>query len=353
MTLSPIFRSIDAVEMLETKGYLARLRPSIAAQREYVRELNGLLRDVIDAKYIASNPDEDDDLTFLQEHFFLTLFDSVFRTLGCSPQRLRMYGLLNLCVKGMVVAGDNLFDNEAKMDLPLALGKGRCFASIMQLLCFDHLAMRVLERCGAEVKPEEVVRFRRDLVSALAYIGTLEGSEEAGVQSILPVEEMIRNVHEVRGGRLFALSFIAPRVWEPAEAREKWDTAHRGIARLGTAFQIVDDLVDFEFDLGRRSHNVLSSQIVHAGSTAEKAAFEKLAGSKDAPSNLVERSFVMSGRAVLDRARVEAEQGFAELAKIGFWYPAADAELFVRAIAGDAGDERVHIVTSGPERVTG
>jgi len=353
MTLSPIFRSIDAVEALETKGYLGKLRPSIAAEREYVRELTSLLRDVIDERYIAGETADDDDLTFLQEHFFLTLFDSVFRTLGCPTPRLRMYGLLNLCVKGLVVAGDNLFDREAKMDLPLALGKGSCFASIMQLLCFDHLAMRVLERCGGDIRAEDVVRFRRDLVSALAYIGTLEGSEEAGVQSVLPVEEMIRKVHEVRGGRLFALSFIAPTVWEPADTRAKWETAHRGIARLGTAFQIVDDLVDFEFDLGRRSHNVLASQIVHAGAAAEKATFEKLAGGKDLPRNLVERSFVVSARAVLDRARVEAEQGFAELARIGFWYPPQDAELFVRAIAGDSGDERVHIVTAGPERVQG
>jgi hypothetical protein len=353
MTLSPIFRSIDAVEMLESKGYLEKLRPSIQAERDYVRELVGLLPEVIDGRYIAAQAAEDDDISFLQEHFFLILFDSVFRTLGCGPERLRMYGLLNLCIKGLVVAGDNLFDREAKMDLPLKLGHGQCFASIMQLICFDHLVTRVLEGLGSQVQPSEVVRFRRDLVSALADIGTLEGSEEAGVDRVLPVEEMIARVHEVRGGRLFGLSFIAPRVWEPAETREPWETAHRGIARLGTAFQIVDDLVDFEFDLGRGSHNVLSSQIVHAGTAAEKAAFEKLAGSKDLPGNVVERSFVVSGRAVLERAKVEAQRGFAELAKIGFWYPPADAELFVRAIAGDAGDERVHVVSGKRQPVQG
>ena len=351
MTLSPIFRSTAAVEMLDAKGYIERLRPSIVAQRAYVRELTGLLGEVIDARYIAAGRDEDDDLTFLQEHFFLTLFDSVFRTLGFPQERLRLYGLLNLCVKGLVVAGDNLFDREAKMDLPLALGHGRCFASIMQLLCFDHLIMRVLERCGSQVTADQAARFRRELVSELAYIGTLEGSEEAGVVTVLPVEEMIQKVHEVRGGRLFALSFIAPRVWEPAETRERWEIAQRGIARLGTAFQIVDDLVDLEFDLGRQSHNVLASQIVHAGTAAEKAAFEKLTGLKDLPANLVERSFVVSARAVLERARAEAEQGFAELARVGFWYPPADAELFVRAIAGDAGDERVDIVSAGRQPV--
>ncbi|HSW45860.1 MAG TPA: hypothetical protein VLM89_09840 [Phycisphaerae bacterium] len=351
MTLSPIFRSLEAVEMLEMKGYLARLRPSIEAERACSRELAELLRDVIDDRYIAADGNEDDEIVFLQEHFFLTLFDSVFRTLGCPADRLRMYGLLNLCVKGLVVAGDNLFDREAKMDLPLKLGRGQCFASIMQLICFDHLIMRVLERCGSLVKPDEVVRFRRDLVSALAYIGTLEGSEEAGVDAVLPVEEMIRKVHEVRGGRLFALSFIAPWVWEPADTRDCWETAHRGIARLGTAFQIVDDLVDFEFDLGRGSHNVLSSQIVHAGSPAEKAAFEKLAGAKDVPGDVVERSFVMSARAVLERARLEAERGFAELQTIGFWYPPTDADLFIRAIAGDAGDQRVDVVTRGRQPV--
>ena len=44
---------------------------------------------------------------------------------------------------------------------------------------------------------------------------------------------------------------------------------------------------------------------------------------------------------MLERARIEAERGFNDLAELGFWFPPSDAALFVRAIAGDAGDARI------------
>lgn len=332
--------------MLATKGHLEALAPSIRAERSYVEQLHAMLPDVVDGRYIAPVRGQSDDVTFLQEHFFLILFDAVFRTLADSEDRLRRYGLLNLCVKGLVVSGDNLFDNEAKMDLPLALGYGPRFASIMQMLCFDHLVMRILET-GDDVSAESKGRFRRELLNELASIGTLEGSEEQGVDEILPVEDMIRRVHEVRGGQLFALAMIAPRVWESRDAWSRWEQAGRGIWRLGTAFQIVDDLTDFEFDLKRRSHNVLCAQIAHGGTPEEKAALKQLTGEHAISADLVPSTFLASARAVVKRAREEAERGFADLAKVGFWFPPDDAGLFVQAIAGDAGDERMQAVVAG------
>ena len=343
MTLCPVFRSADAVQMLRSKGYFDLLAPSINAEREYKRMLIALLDDVIDSRYIKQ-AEESDDITFLQEHFFLVLFDAVYRALDCPPDRLTTYGLLNLCIKGMVVAGDNLFDDEAKMDLPLELGAGPRFASIVQMLSFDHLVMRVFEEHGSTFKGGGIVRFRRDLLSSLASIGTLEGSEEAGVGSIPPVDEMIQKVHRVRGGQLFSLAFIAPRIGEGDQQLDRWRTAAEGIACLGTAFQIVDDLTDFEFDLTRRSHNILSAQIVHAGTTQERAAFEQLHDEGTRHLVSVENTFAESARSILHKARTEAEEGFRTLARCGFWFPPEDAELFIRAIAGDAGEARMQAV---------
>ena len=47
---------------------------------------------------------------------------------------------------------------------------------------------------------------------------------------------------------------------------------HERAERL--ARQIVDDLTDFEFDVRRKSHNLLVSQIHHLGSQPERAAAE-------------------------------------------------------------------------------
>jgi len=344
MTLSPVFRSSSAVEALTSKGYLESLSASIEAQRRYVQTVHRLLNEIIDGCYVAAEPPAADDLTFLQEHFFLVLFDSVYRCLGCPQERLETYGPLNVCIKGLVVAGDNLFDDESKMDLPLALGGGDRFASIMQLLCFDHLITAILDRCAPFVDAREAARYRRALLSALAAIGTLEGSEEGGVDAVLPVEQMIEKVHRVRGGKLFSLAFIAPGLWEPAAESGRWQAAQEGIARLGTAFQIVDDLTDFEFDMRRRSHNVLVAQITHHGTADEKRALARCSEEPGGFDGSVERAFVHSARAVLERARLEAQRGFERLKEVGFWFPPEDASLFVRAIAGDAGDARVQAV---------
>lgn len=348
MTLSPIFRSSEAIEELRSKGYTNALAPSMLAQRQYKRMLHDLLPEVIDERYLTTAEESKDDITFLQEHFFLVLFDSVYRSLGCRPERLITYGLLNLCLKGLVVAGDNLFDGESKMELPLSLGDGRCFASIMQMLCFDQLIVRVLEVRGATFPDGNVVRLRRDVLTSLALIGTLEGSEERGIETILPVDEMIAKVHRVRGGELFSLAFIAPRIAEARSEQDRWETAMSGIAGIGTAFQIVDDLTDFEFDLARRSHNLLSSQIIHDGTPAERAAFERLSAGGATHTRVVETTFVQSAHAILRRACTEAEKGFEQLARIGFWFRPKDAEIFIRAIAGEAGELRMHAVAGVP-----
>ncbi len=346
MTLAPVFRSADAVEALSEKGHLDRLADAIAAERAYESRIHTLLRDVLAAEFLQDNTPETDDITFLQEHFFLILFDAVFRALGCPSDRLNLYGQLNLCLKGQVVAGDNLFDNESKLDLPLNLGDGARFTSIMQLLCFDHLIARVFETHDEKLPTDRIAEFRRELLTALARIGTLEGSEERGVETILPVDEMIDKVHRVRGGQLFALAFIAPSVFEPATDREKWQIANRGISALGTAFQIVDDVTDFEFDITRQSHNLLFAQITHHGTSDEKAAFERIRANDKSGIDTVEATFAHAARAVLDIAKSEARRGFADLASLGFWFPPEDADLFIRAIAGDAGETRMEALAA-------
>ena len=350
MTLAPVFRSPEAVKALYERGYVDRLQEGIQAHRVAWNTLTALLHEVIQEEFLLEETGEGDELSFLQENFFLVLFHSVFRTLECPSHRLELYTLLNFCIRGLVLSGDNIFDEEDKRVLPLRLGRGRRFASIVQLMCFQGLVDRVLALHGDGVEGGKKQRFRRDLLSSLTAIGRLEGSEEGGVDDVPPVREMIESVHRVRGGRLFSLAFIAPRIMEE-ERRPAWRTAEAGIRRLGTAFQIVDDLTDFEFDLGRGSHNLLTAEVVHGGSTEEQEILDRLRASPELreEGRWVERAFAPSAGRVLDHALEEAREGFRLLEEIGFWYPIGDAPLFVRAIAGDVGWERVQRIRSEPK----
>ncbi|HSM61953.1 MAG TPA: class 1 isoprenoid biosynthesis enzyme, partial [Longimicrobiales bacterium] len=310
MTLSPVFRSQAAVRFLEEQGVWARLAPDIAAQADAVRVLYADLRQVIGPDFLGPEPhlpaaDEasrPEGLHFVQEYFFLILFRSIFGALGVPAERLRLYTELNFCIKGTITAADNLFDDQDKSLLPLAPVAGSRFLSILQLLAFERLLRRVLDRAqhAGVVDGAQRDAILRGLLDRMAAIGRLEGSEEGGVEEVPTPDDMVERVHRVRGGALFALAFVAPLVLERGDLGAKISSAEPAVARLGTAFQIVDDLTDFEFDLGRRSHNLLTAQIHHHGTPEEREALERLRGEREVPPDVVEARFRDSARAVLE-----------------------------------------------------
>lgn len=357
MTLSPVFRSPEAVRLLRDEGIWDRLGPDIAAQARAVATLRDDLAALIDSRFLGEErplPREGDTesregLAFLQEYFFLVLFRSIFGSLGVDDERLRLYTELNFCIKGTITAADNLFDDQKKSLLPLRDGQGSRYPSILQLMCFERLLRRACDRAveRGTLRGSQTDAILRGLMTRMAEIGALEGSEEGGVEEIPTPDEMIERVHRVRGGALFALAFVAPEILESGEVAGAIEEARPAVARLGTAFQIVDDLTDFEFDLGRRSHNLLVAQIHHHGTDEERAALEDLRGEGAPPTGMVEEVFRTSARAVLRRAYDEAGEAFSTLGSLGFWFPEELADAVVRAIVGLDGVARMDALASG------
>ncbi|MEQ9397968.1 MAG: class 1 isoprenoid biosynthesis enzyme [Longimicrobiales bacterium] len=356
MTLSPVFRSRSAVRLLEERGVWQRMADDVAAQAAAVRTLYADLPEVLGAEFLGPEPHipeggegiRPEGLHFLQEYFFLILFRSIFGSLGVPESRLRLYAELNFCIKGTITAADNIFDDQEKSLLPLAPVAGSRFLSILQLMCFERLVRRTLDRGEAQgvVTPTDRDRVLRGLLDRMAAIGTLEGSEEGGVEEIPTPDEMVERVHRVRGGALFALSFVAPSVLEQGDVADRVRVAEPAVARLGTAFQIVDDLTDFEFDLGRRSHNLLISQIHHHGTDEERGALAELRTAGTVEDGVVETRFVRSARAVLERAYDEARGSFQALAEVGHWFDPSLADDVVHAIVGLDGVARMEALTA-------
>jgi len=358
MTLSPVFRSRSAVRLLEEQGVWLRLSADVEAQASAVRVLYADLRQVLGAEFLGEEPHvptaaealRPEGLHFVQEYFFLILFRSIFASLGVPPDRLRLYSELNFCIKGTITAADNIFDDQDKSLLPLAQVSGSRFRSILQLMAFERLLRRVLDRAQGSGTLDGARRdaILRGLLDRMATIGTLEGSEEGGVDEIPTPDEMVERVHRVRGGALFALAFAAPSVVEEGDLARRIQSAEPAVARLGTAFQIVDDLTDFEFDLGRRSHNLLTSQVHHLGNASEREALAAVRGGAEVPEHAVETVFSESARAVLERAYEEARASFRALADLGHWFDPALADDVVRAIVGLDGVARMEALASQP-----
>ncbi|MFC1671692.1 class 1 isoprenoid biosynthesis enzyme [Planctomycetota bacterium] len=349
MTLDPVFRSKEAVDQIKADGFLQNMADSYEAHQKAIRHIHGLMPDVLDRRYLREPEDDEGEIEFLQNHFFLILFHSVFNTIGPSPERMLFYSRLNFCIKGIVTAGDNLFDDEAKKLLPLDVDDaGTRFASILQMLCFDRLIHRVCDDAVADgcFTRDQAIAVHRGLLDRLASIGTLEGSEEKGVDEILTVDDMIEKVHRVRGGSLFSLAFVAPLILEDGDVRDRFEKAEQAIRDLGTAFQIVDDLTDFEFDLTRKSHNIVFAAAHHSEDEAERAAITRLLDGEQPEPNMVETVFRSCAASVLDRARGEGRSAFTQLAELGFWFPPEHSDRLIHAIVGIEGVGRMESLTS-------
>lgn len=349
MTLDPVFRSKEAVSRIREDGFLENMADSLRAHRAAIQHVRGLMPEVLDGSYLGDTADDEEDVDFLQNHFFLVLFHSIFKTIGCSAEHLQFYARVNFCIKGLVTAGDNLFDDEAKKLLPLKVDNaGSRFESILQLLCFDRLVHRVCDDTIADgwLTREKASTVHRGILDRMALIGTLEGSEESGIDRILTVDEMIEKVHRVRGGALFSLAFIAPMVIEEGEVRARFEKAEGAIRNLGTAFQIVDDLTDFEFDLTRKSHNIVFAAAYHSEDAAERAAIKELLGGREPEPGMVEEVFGKCAQSVLARARDEGRKAFQQLEDLGFWFSPERSDDLIHAIVGIEGVARMASLTA-------
>ena len=348
MTLSPVFRSDEAVQILRTAGVWSRLDPAARGQAEAITRVKQDLPETLDTKYIdlsqlVGDPEETTAIEYVQEFFFLILFRSVLQTVGISTTDLRLCCELNFCIKGTITAADNLFDDQDKALLPLKLGQGSRFRSILQLLAFERLTSRALQRgvSAGSISTSAASQFQKELLSRMAAIGSLEGSEEGGVEGVMEPDQMIEQVHRVRGGALFELAFIAPRLLETSVDPDLLSRAQRAISKLGTAFQIVDDLTDFEFDYNRGSHNLLVSQITHRGSADERTRLAALGPSTTGAGDIVTELFAESARQVVETGEDEAKRALEELRALGFWFPTELSHELVRAIVGLDGVDRM------------
>jgi hypothetical protein len=346
MTLSPVFRSQEAVRVLRTHGVWSRIESAASGQFDAIAVVTGDLSETLDAAYLepdapaAAPGARTVPLEFVQEYFFLIFFRSILQTLGVTGADLALCAELNFCIKGTITAADNIFDDQEKRLLPLRAGDGARFNAILHLLVFQRLTGLALARgiAAGSITDAAAHRVQRELLSRMAAIGALEGSEERGVREVLAPETMIERVHRIRGGALFELAFIAPRLLAHPIDRDRLARAQHAVARLGTAFQIVDDLTDFEVDLARGTHNLLVSQITHLGTAEERACLRSFAADTD---DVVAELFADSARAVLQRGEEEALAALQELAALGFWFPPSLSADLVRAIVGMDGVARM------------
>ena len=330
MTLSPVFRSEESIEFLRKQGYLDKFQPALDIQKKARDAISKLVYDHYDKTLYGGI--ERDDMAIFEKDFFLILFIELCRI--SDSKNVDFYAMFNYCIRGKITAADNIFDNESKKTLPFKDNIKGKLRTILELTTYEQL----FHYLGKDIPNYDAVKMALD--KKMVEIGKLESSEENGVSEVIEPEQMINSVHRVRGGALFELGMIAPMILEP-EKKEHWKKVNEAIHDIGTAFQIVDDITDFEFDLKRKSHNLVLSEIYHKGTPAEKEILMRCLREGSNNKKLVETHFIESVHRVVQHAYCIARKGFVKLQQLGFWYDPDHTDQFVNAILGDAGNPRI------------
>ena len=310
---------------MQTLAQLWQLHQGIDVHREAVAMAREEVGALIPDRWRGTHPREANPVRYTGRHFFSLLLLSSYRALGMSEDQQRWLGAINHAVRSIVTAADNLLDGEDKPVLALRFPEGAArFRSCLGLLAWSAALERVVAR-GVEhgsLQPEQVSVAVQRLLALLIEVGAVEAEEEAGVEVIIPPDEVVGRIHDHKGGSLLGLAWVVPlMVLEGDEREGHARQMAAGIHAIGLALQHVDDVTDLELDVAARGHNLLQSTIFHQGSEDERIHLEAMRSGmlSDTYRSVCEESI---GR-VVTRALETAQRGFSMLEQAG--YPLSEA----------------------------
>ncbi len=299
-----------------------RLLTSVHEHYTVDAQVNMLLEDILDSKYIGIKKKSADIFKYMQHNFFSILFLSIYRAINIPKERRIFYGIINHCLRGIVTGTDNLLDNEYKEMLPLRFPSGADrFRSVMHILLFDRFMFKAVEMAADKgiILRENIDVLHREIFRAIVPIGAEEAEEEGGISSIISPADILSSIHMYKGGKLLCLAFVAPRIIEK-EFSSLVETAEKGVYSIGMALQVIDDITDFYDDIKNRKHNYLVSSIYFDGNPAEKESIRKLLNGKKIDKVPVRQVYRNTVSRVMEQTIGEALVGFELLKQSGYWF---------------------------------
>jgi hypothetical protein len=310
---------------MRTLARLWQLHQEIDIHRDAVAMAQQEVGALIPERWRGEPASEANPVRYAGRHFFSLLLLSSYEALGLREEQQRWLGAINHTVRSIVTAADNLLDGEDKPVLALRFPEGAArFRSCLGLLAWSAALERVVAR-GVEhgsLRPEQVPVAVQRLLALLIEVGAVEAEEEAGVELIIPPDEVVERIHEHKGGSLLGLAWVVPLlVLEGDDRAARARTMADGIHRIGLALQHVDDVTDLELDVAARGHNLLQSVIFHQGSEEERTHLEAMRSGllSDTYRSVCEPSVGL----VVARALRTAQEGFSLLERAG--YPLSEA----------------------------
>ena len=205
------------------------------------------------------------DYASLEKNFFSALFLYSYHRAGIPLERRILYAAVNQCLRGMVTGCDNIMDDEYKETLVTDLpGRSLLFRSVLDIMVSDRILCELLFKHFIEdhMSTPQFLDAIAVSISALTRSGAQEASEEGGVDSVLPPEQVLETVHHFKTGLLFMCPWSVPRIIEDYSSMGI-DALLDGLYKIGLGCQVMDDMVDLPRDIGKRRHNFVASLIYY------------------------------------------------------------------------------------------
>jgi hypothetical protein len=311
---------------MQALAQLWQLHQGIDVHRAAVATARNEVGALIPERWRGAHPREVNPVRYASRNFFSLLLISSYRALGMTEEQQRWLGAINHSVRSIVTAADNILDGEDKPVLALRFPEGASrFRSCLGLLAWSAALERVVAQ-GVHIgslHPDQVPTAVERLLALLIEVGAVEAEEEAGVDIVIPPDEVVERIHEHKGGSLLGLAWVVPLlVLEGDEREPRAQRMAAGIHAIGLALQHVDDVTDLELDVAARGHNLLQSTIFHHGSEDERTHLEAMRSGM--LSDTYRSVCVASIGSVVARALSTAQRGFSLLEQAG--YPLTEAK---------------------------
>ena len=200
----------------------------------------------------------------IEDHFFSMLFLYAYVRAGINPEKRKYYVAVNQCLRGMVTGCDNLLDQEYKVTLETSLPEqATIFRSVLDIMVSDRVLTDILFTGYDQnlFTLDQVRRSGQHSLDALIESGVQEAGEEQGVETVLPAQTVLDDIHTIKTGMLFQAPWALPDLFENNIDPLICETVKKGLFQIGMGCQIIDDMVDMGMDLKMKRHNYVLSLI--------------------------------------------------------------------------------------------
>ena len=258
------------------------------------------------------------ELLDLERNLFSTFFVAALQTLPVSPDRCRLYAVLNHLFRAWVTSADNLLDNEDKSVFHFRMSNdSRIMPQIVTIMMADRVLHSVLDQAveaGVLSRPEA----RSLSVHTLRILlpsGAEEAMEEDGFEDWSDPAYILNELHPLKTGILFQVPFLGPELVETQLDAERVAEMKAAMTSFGIGCQVLDDIRDMARDfLLRRANYVVAVAAARDGAASVR---QRLAAGSSCEDSRVYQSFPEAVESGLDVAFQRIDGGLARLDRCG------------------------------------